>query len=157
MHGVAGDYRHIDKLVTPRGVVQHGKARLKWYDLAPADTPVPDPVHQLAQRFLSKASLDLGDDLGFVILHSCGLEFYFLLVSSWRGNNELWESVYAKHSDAHPDFALFTFDSTHRGTYCVWEMGAVWHEQQAWKRYLRSSRDDAARAVYLGDSFSGSV
>jgi hypothetical protein len=157
MHGVDDDYRHCDKLVTPRGTIRHGKARLKWYDLAPAEEPVPSDVHQLAQRFLSSAPLDLGDDLGFVILHRCGREFYFLLVSSWRGNNELWESVYAKKSEAHPDFALFTFEGTHRGTFCVWEMGAVWHEQQAWKRYLRSARDDAARDVYLGDCFSGSV
>jgi len=157
MHGVATDYRHRDKLVTPRGTIQHGKARLKWYDLAPAEEPVPDQVRQLAQRYLSSTPLDLGDDLGFVILHRCGRGFYFLLVSSWRGNNELWESVYAKASDAHPDFALFTFADSHRGTFCVWEMGAVWHEQQAWKRYLRSARDDKAQDAYLADSFSGSV
>jgi len=157
MHGVAADYRHRDKLVTPRGSIRHRKANLKWYDLAPADEPVPAEIHQLAKDFLSTSALDLGDDLGFVILHRCGHEFYFLLVSSWRGNNELWESVYAKASNAHPDFALFTFEGTHRGTFCVWEMGAVWHEQQAWKRYLRSPRDDSAREIYLNDLISGTV
>lgn len=157
MHGVKADYRHQDKVVTPRDVIALKGARLKWYDLAPADLPVPDRIHQMAQDFLRRSEFDLGDDLGFVILHRCGQEFYFLLVSSWRGNNELWESVYAKASDGHADFALFTFDGTHRGTFCVWEMGAVWHEQQAWKRYLRSTRDEAARAAYLGDSFSGAV
>lgn len=157
MHGVNTDYRHQDKLVTPRGAISLKGAKLKWYDLAPADLPVPESVHQLAQAYLQRAGLDLGDDLGFVILHRCGQEFYFLLVSSWRGNNELWESVYAKASGGHADFELSTFDGTHRGTFCVWEMGAVWHELQAWKRYLRSPRDEVARAAYLGDSFSGSV
>ena len=37
-----------------------------------------------------------------------------------------------------------SFESTHRPTFCVWELGAVWHEQQAWSRYLRSSRDESA-------------
>lgn len=157
MHNVAPDYRHQDKLITPRPPVTHRGARLKWYDLGPADLPVPDQVRQLAKDFLAREPSDLGDDLGFVILHRCGQEFYFLLVSSWRGNNELWESVYAKASDNHPDFAHFNVDGPHRGTFCVWELGAVWHEQQAWKRYLRSARDDAARTDYLGDSFSGSV
>jgi len=46
---------------------------------------------------------------------------------------------------------------THRPTFCVWELGAVWHEQQAWSRYLRSERDDAAKQTYLRDSYEGPV
>ncbi len=157
VHGVSPDYRHQDKLVTPREAISLKRARLKWYDLAPADLPVPEGVRRLAQTYLQRADIDLGDDLGFVILHRCGHAFYFLLVSSWRGNNELWESVYAKASEGHADFAPFTVDGLHRGTFCVWELGAVWHEQQAWKTYLRSRRDDMAKIAYLADNFSGTV
>jgi len=28
--------------------------------------------------------------------------------------------------------------------FCVWELVPVWHEQQAWKRFLESARDEAA-------------
>jgi hypothetical protein len=44
----------------------------------------------------------------------------------------------------------------HKGTFCVWEMGAVVHEQQAWIRYLCSARDAAAAQAYLADQ-PGSV
>lgn len=40
---------------------------------------------------------------------------------------------------------------------CVWELGAVLHEHQAWTRYLRSSRDEKAKRAYLNDQFTGSV
>ena len=41
---------------------------------------------------------DLGrlGELGFVVLHRCGEDFYFLLVCTWRNENELWETVWAK-------------------------------------------------------------
>ena len=85
-----------------------------------------------AGRWTSRASWD------FVILHRCSAEFYFLLVCSWRHENEIWKSTFARDG-GDPDFKEFTFATPHRGTYCVWELGAVWHEQQAWKRYLRSA------------------
>ena len=33
------------------------------------------------------------------ILHRCGEDFYFLLVCTWRNENELWETVWAKNGD----------------------------------------------------------
>ena len=33
----------------------------------------------------------------------------------------------------------------HRPTFCVWELGAVCHERDAWSRVPRSARDEAAR------------
>ena len=51
-----------------------------------------------------------------------------------------------------PAFRPWQLEGTHRPTYCVWELGPVWHEQGAWSRYLRSNRDAAARQAYLGSS-----
>ena len=34
---------------------------------------------------------------------------------------------------------------------------AVWHERNAWDRFLDSARDDAALQAYLDDSFSGTA
>ena len=42
-------------------------------------------------------------------------------------------------------------------TFCVWVLGAVWHEQQAWTRYLYSERDDAAKYAYVQDQMTGLV
>ena len=154
------DYVHSDKLVTPKAGIMLGPRRLKWYDIGRADLPVPPSVHQMARTFLERrvavGELSQLGDLGFIILHRCGEDFYFLIASSWRGNNELWETVYARDaSDA--DFRDFPLPGPHRGTYCVWEMGAVFHEQQAWRHYLLSKRDEKHVTEWLADQYDGPV
>ncbi len=99
---------------------------------------------------------DLGE-LGFVILHRCGEGFYFLLVCTWRNENELWETVWAKDGDADVFFRPWPIEETHRPTFCVWELGAVVHEREAWARFLFSSRDESARHAYLRDAYAGLV
>lgn len=152
---VAAGYLHQDKYCTPELDIRAGGARLKWYDIAKRDEPVPDAIRIKARDYVEQ--LDAPGDLGFVILHRCGASFYFLLVQTWRNDNELWESVYAKQDDDSPDFAPFPHPNVHRGTFCVWELGAVWAEQQAWIRYLRSSRDETAKRAYLECRFKGAV
>ncbi len=158
---VGHEYRHSLKLVTPLSTVALGDSVLKWYDIAPASDPMPDRVRQLARRGLGDAvrlgELRLGASLGFVILHRCGESFYFLLVSTWENDNELWETVWAKDGEDDPEFHPWPLDGTHRPTFCVWELGAVAHERLAWSAYLLSDRDDAARHAYLRDAFEGAV
>ena len=156
---VRADYRHISKLIRPAPAITLDDAVLKWYDIAPADEPVPCELQVLARGNLRAAaesgSLDLADDLGFVILHRCGESFYFLIVATWRNDNEVWETVWAKNGEGEVSFRPWTLEGTHRPTFCVWELGAVWHEQQAWSRFLRSPRGAAAREAYLRDTFEG--
>ena len=86
--------------------------------------------------------------LGFVILHRCGDGFYFLLACTWAGNNELWETVWAKDGVGRRRLPPLAASARgHHPTFCVWELGAVWHEQQAWSRFLRSEPrpEDVAR------------
>jgi hypothetical protein len=157
----AADYVHRDKLVEPGEPIRLPGAVLKWYDLARPETPVSPEVRSLARAFLERECIDrtpeIAGGLGFAVLHRCGGDFYFLLVSTWRNENELWESVYAKDNAAQPEFRTFTFTGSHRGTYCVWELGVAWHEQQAWRRYLLSARDDGAKRAYLADLYRGPV
>lgn len=150
-------YFHRDKYCWSREGPRLGGASLKWYDIARQVDGIPDNIAALARTFLARTSPELGGDLGFVILHRCGVEFYFLLAQTWRNENELWESVYAKQSAADADFALFPQSSPHRGTFCVWELGAVAHERLAWRRYLLSARDEAAKRAYLADAYEGAV
>src|SRR5262249_23557080 len=82
--------------------------------------------------------------LGFVIDHLSGEHVHLLLVFTWRGNNEMWESTYYKDLRDGGPFRLPP-QGTHRGAICVWEFGAVAHEHLAWTRYLRSSRDEQAK------------
>lgn len=158
---VRPEYAHMEKVVRPGSLLVLDDAVLKWYEIAPAEEPVPLGVRELAYdalcRGVMSGELELSGELGFVILHRCGESFYFLLVSTWRNDNELWETVWAKDGAADPGFEPWPIEGTHRPTFCVWELGAVCHEQRAWSRYLRSPRDASARQAYLLDSFAGDV
>ena len=92
-----------------------------------------------------------------MILHRCGESFYFQIVSTWRNDNELWESVWAKDGEEAAAFTPWPIPLDHRPTFCVWELGSVCHEQRSWSRYLRSAREVGAKQAYLADTFAGLV
>lgn len=138
----------------PRAPIDTASAALKWYALETADLPIPQEIDELAHAFLVRTQLD-ARGLGFVILHRCGRDFYFLIVATWRGNNELWETVFYKDGAAMPDFALFPRDAMHKPAFCVWELAAVLHEKGSWERFLTSPRDTAAAETWLRDVYSG--
>ena len=148
--GVDAGYRHAPKVVPAGGPLELPGTLLKWYGLHYEDKPIPPAITDLARAFLKRTPIE-ARGFGFVILHRCNNDFYFLIVSTWRGNNELWETVFYKDGARMADFALFPRDSEHKGTYCVWEMQPLWHERAAWERFLNSKRDEAAARVWLGD------
>ncbi len=159
--GVSPEYRHVEKSIAPGEVLElDGYATLKWYDIAAADSPVPPEIRDLARECVvdevTGGAIEL-EGLGFVILHRCGDGFYFLLTCTWAGNNELWETVWAKDGAADPAFRPWPLARGHHPTFCVWELGAVWHEQQAWSRLLRSGRAAEDISAYLADSYAGPV
>ena len=152
--GVKENYRHGPKKATPGEAIETNGAMLKWYALAPQDRQVPEEIDRLARSYLTKTKLE-ATGLGFVILHRCGSDFYFLIVSTWRGNNEVWETVFYKNGDAMKNFDLWPRDGMHKPTFCVWELMPVWHETKAWERFLTSARDEKAAKVWLNDLYSG--
>jgi hypothetical protein len=152
--GISPEYRHVPKRVTPGEMIEPAGVVMKWYALHLEDAPVPDEITRLARAYLTRTPLE-ASGLGFVILHRCGNDFYFLIVCTWRGSNEVWETVFYKDGDAMADFALFPRDQTHKPTFCVWELAPVWHEQESWVRFLKSSRDQAAAQTWLGDCYAG--
>jgi hypothetical protein len=162
LNAVDSAYRHVSKIASPGPLLRAGASRLKWYDVARADTPVPSDVRETARHFLlSEArggTLELDRDVGFAVLHRCGAgnDFYFLPVCTWRHANEMWESVYYKDAKSE-GFAPFTQTGRHRGTLCVWELGPVIHEQKAWVRLLQSPRTERDLESYLSAMFAGVV
>jgi hypothetical protein len=154
------DYRHVPKVVHPAPVVEAGGALLKWYDIAEGERPVPREVKALAGEGLDAIAEEqaLAGELGFVILHRCGESFYFLIVTTWRNENEAWTTVWVKSGDDEPAFRPWPLDGGgHHPAFCVWELRAVCHESGAWGRYLRSGRDALAKREYLGDAYTGSA
>jgi hypothetical protein len=158
---VRADYVHIPKFATPAPLFAADGVALKWYDIAPIGSPVPGEIHELARAGMHdgvvSGQLALEGELGFVILHRCGESFYFLLITTWKNENELWETVWAKDGPDDPVFSQWPASGTHRPVFCVWELGAVCHERRAWSEYLYSARDVSAREAYLARSFRGDV
>jgi hypothetical protein len=152
--GVDPNYRHASKCVAPAEPLETPGAVLKWYGVHADDRPIPDDVTQMARRLLTTIPLT-ARGLGFVILHRCGEDFYFLIVCTWRNSNELWQTVFYKDGEAMAEFALFPREGTHKPTLCVWEMTPAWHEREAWLRFLASSRDEEAALGWLRDRYAG--
>jgi hypothetical protein len=154
------DYRHHAKYVTPRPPLEIEGARLKWYDIHRRETPIDEETRRSGRDFVAAEGragrLELDGDVGFALLHLCGDGTVLLLVCTWRNENELWESCYAKLAGK-AGFELVPRGGRHKPTYCVWEMGAVWHEAQAWSRFLVTARDEPARRAYLDDHYAGPV
>ena len=151
-------YTYAQKLVTPGDDLHLPHAYLKWYDIYPPAREIA-PEHVRESRDFVAAEVErlrLSDELGFVLLHACGPAL-LLMVITWRNTNELWESVYVKDLSASGGFTPITYETSHRGTYCVWELGPIWHERNAWMRFLSSPRDEAAKQAYISDRFSGLV
>ena len=150
---VSPAYRHYEKKVYGHGAIQSSNGRLKWYDITRGKQPIEQSIRELAQDFLIRQAAITGipsaQELGFIFLHRCGSGFYFLGLCTWRGNNELWKTIYYLDTGKMEDFALFPQDKTHKDTFCVWELAVVSHETQAWTTYLRSVRTDRDADTYL--------
>jgi hypothetical protein len=155
---VPDGYQYYEKMIAPGEALRLPNAYLKWYDLYPDDAPIT-PEQGAETRAFIQAEVQAGrlkfqDELGFVILHRAG-SYLLLMVMTWRNTNEIWESVYFR--ELTQTYQPTQFDSGHRGTFCVWELGAVWHERHAWVRFLSSKRDVQAKLDYVNDLFSGRV
>jgi hypothetical protein len=157
---VPDGYSYYEKVFTPAEDLSLPTAYLKWYNLYPDDAPITPEQFAESRTFLAAevaaGRLQLEHELGFVILHRAG-SVLLLMLMTWRNTNEIWESVWYKEVAATATYQPNIYPTSHRGTYCVWELGAVWHERHAWVRFLSSKRDEAAKLAYINDRFAGRV
>src|SRR4051812_34805769 len=155
---VPDGYGYTEKLVTPQPDLSLPNAYLKWYDIRPPEVAITQEQLAESRAFVAAEAqrLKFANELGFVLLHRAG-PVLLLLLTTWRNTNELWESVYMKDVVRGGGYQLLEFETSHRGTFCVWELGVVWHERHAWVRFLSSKRDEEAKQAYLNDRFSGLV
>ena len=153
-------YEYYEKLVIPGEGLSLPGAYLKWYDIRPPDVEITQEQIAESRAFLEAeveaGRLKIEGDLGFVLLHRAG-PFLLLLVTTWRNTNEMWESSYAREVESVDGYRPWPHEGSHRATYCVWELGPVWHERNAWVRFISSKRDEEAKLAYLNDRFTGLV
>ena len=155
---VPDGYTYEEKIIIPGEDLNLPHVYLKWYDIRHAEVEITSDQEASSRAFIiaeiEAGRLQFQDELGFAILHHCG-SVLLLLLTTWRNTNELWEAVYVKEVSGTGEYTPIADQGRQRGTYCVWELGAVWHERQAWVRYLQSPRDEEARYAYITDRFSG--
>jgi hypothetical protein len=157
---VPADYKHYEKQIVPLPDSDFvaDDVYLKWYEIRQAHRTVPDEWRAQANDFLraevASGELPINGDLGFVIHHLCGESFYFLIVWTWRNSNEAWGTVYTADSSIDAPYQRLPLRK-HREVACVWELGAVMHEKDAWARFLGTTRDVEAKQAYLDDRYAG--
>ncbi len=165
LKSVPAEYRHHQRLVTPEQGISINGVWFKWYDIRRPGVEIPEALNKETRRFLSieaeAGRLSTNGELGFVIFHLADgphgtNTLGILMVMTWRYSNEIWKTLYLKNVDEDSPYDVVVSESN-VPTYCVWELGAVLHEQQAWIRFLSSNRDPQSVRVYLGDQFEGLV
>jgi hypothetical protein len=152
--GIAAGYVHAPKIVASDAQLELPGTTLKWYAIQYGYEPVADEITRLGRLHLAANPLE-ARGLGFVLLHRCEKNFHFLIACTWRHCNEQWQTVFYKDGESMPRFELFPRDGTHKPTWCAWEPVPVWHEQQAWLRFLASARTARAAQVWLDDVYAG--
>jgi len=151
-------YTYSQKLVTPGQDLSLPQVYLKWYEIRPPQGAISQGQVAESRAFLEAEveRLEIEEELGFVLLHQAG-PVLLLLLNTWRNTNELWLSAYCKDPTQAEGYQPFLFEKRNRATYCVWELGPIWHERNAWVRFLSSKRDEQAKLAYINDRFSGLV
>jgi len=141
-------YHHVDKTVTPVGVI----GSMKWYELSENDNEYGNAIDVSLQSLArdTVATLVEPDDIGFVIVHACANDITLILACRWRNNNEIWETVFVHRGTG--DFETVAGADPTRATYCVWELEIVNAERLAWITFLRSNRDEMSLDRYLRDA-----
>jgi hypothetical protein len=171
---VSSTYEHQQKSVRAGPALETADVYFKWSLIEPESLPITAEQVNGAQTFLleelNSKRLKLRNEVGFVVQHRCA-KVLILYVCTWRGDNEVWETLYhtlvaaearagqARVGQARAGQARYkvTQRQNTSPTFCVWVLPVVLHEQRAWVKYLESSRDQMAQEAYLNDQLTGQV
>lgn len=152
-------YQHRPKVARPAEALITSNVYFKWYNLSFADLPISRTDEDEARSFLlaelEAGNLPLSKEIGFAVHHRCSGS-YNMYICTWRHENELWETLYTRDVQEGSKFHVIERKNT-TPTFCVWVLGIVWHEQQAWTHYLGTRRDTAAKYAYVQDQMTGLV
>ncbi len=154
------DYNYYEKKVESGELLILPEACFKWYNLFPIKNEINQEqvfeTREFIKEEINSGRLKLDKEIGFVILHRAG-DYLLLLITTWRNTNEMWESVYYKRVEQSDNYKQMEFKNNHKGTYCVWELSIVWHERNAWLKFIQSKHNEEAKLKYLNELFSGIV
>src|SRR3989344_1199900 len=146
-------YQHEPRIVRNQSLVATPDLVLKLYLMARDEYSVPNFVHD-AEKLLKK-KIEEGEitpltGLGFAILSDDMLN-----VTRWDTKypivvrNKIYGFEEGNVDSSQP------LDINEVGSFCIWELGIVSHEKEAWKRFLTSQRKESDKRKYLQDIILG--
>jgi len=161
--GDVGKYKLKPQIVRPAGLVEspEGDLVLKLYAMAEPEILASEYFQKWtfvdARDFL-KEEMRNGEiwprlGLGFAILAKDTLN-----VAGWDTEFPivLINQIY-RFGPQGPLKTATLMDPKEIGSFCVWELGIVYHERNAWMEYLGSPRTEADKRKYLESFIEGSL
>ena len=148
------NYKHQSRTVRSRGLVTTPSLFLKLYSMAkdahPTNKTISDAT-RLLEREVAEGKIDPLTGLGFAIL-SEGM----LNVARWDKEYPIVvkNQIYGFEGSINSAKPLDIMDV---GSFCIWELGIVAHEKEAWKRFLDSERGKNEKCGYLSDFIEGNL
>ena len=152
---IGGDYDHRPRWVTPWKLFESPNLVLKMYSMViKGESSLSNPVSD-AEEFLRKeikeGKIDPLTGLGFAILSEDTLN-----VARWDTKQPIVKNQIYGYENGDMKTAE-PLDISDVGSFCIWELGIVNHEREAWKRYLKYRRTEAAKIRYLDDMIEGKL
>ncbi len=149
-------YKHEPRTVVPLGrVFVPDLAVIKLYSMMKWDTAPRENVREpsaLIFREITSGRILPYSGYGFAILSEDMLN-----VARWDANHPivLRSDIYTYEKG---DISTISCgDIRQLGSFCIWELGIVNHERDAWKQFLASNHKYEDKKFYLGDFFSGAL
>ncbi|MFH1585327.1 MAG: hypothetical protein ABIB79_00990 [archaeon] len=157
--GNLGDYKPERCLSVPSGLITTPNLVLKMYDMLRVVDREQNPLKE-AREFIKKeieeGKITPWTGMGFSILSNG-----FLNVSRWDTKypsvvkNRVYEFDNSKTDRVFDSARLNSLEED--GCFCVWELGIVTHEKEAWKRFISSKRTRKDKQDYLEDMITGDL
>lgn len=148
------EYEHKQRTARIRGIVETPRLCLKVYSMAKDLHPTEKTMrktYQLLKEHIDKGKISPLIGLGFAILSED-----ILNVARWDDEYPivLKNQLYGFDRSIKSAKPL---DITDVGTFCIWELGIVNHEKEAWKKFLESTRRWFHKKEYLENFIQGKL
>jgi len=157
---VPEDYKSMPRTSVYTGLIISPELILKTYQMLKADEHFNPSLVANACRFLEREierkKVDPMSGMGFAILSTDMLN-----VARWgAGGNArvLFNQLYQFSPNMKDPLDWSDRLSIEKsGSFCIWELGIVANEKEAWKRYLASKRTAEDKKAYLDSRMEGDL
>jgi len=155
LHGNLGNFENPRRFAKPEGLIGDSSLVLKLYNMYSqhGKNPVEESKEFLKEK-IKRGEIEALSGLGFAILSKDMLN-----INRWDWRypivvkNEIWE--YDPKIGLLGTIERVNINET--GPYCVWELGIVNHEKNAWLKYLDSKMMEEDKIRYINDFIEGDL